>query len=107
MIVVAVLAQLAALQAGPDSVYSSSAVAELVRRATERNREVTVALRPYRANVESEFAWAVQDTIGRERVFAAQQHYSSIRWDSAGFDVRVLSLRPAIKMPSSNGMWPG
>jgi hypothetical protein len=84
MFVLAVFAQLTSSTPVVDSTYSSVALRDFIAIAAESNRVPPPTLRAYRARVESELAFLLRDTLGRERVAQVEQVAMTARWESGG-----------------------
>lgn len=86
-------------------VYASPALAELVRRASERNRNAPAALRGYRARVTSEIAVVSRREDGTEAVAAVEQLASAVHWRRPGiFDQEVIGYRAQALGPNVSAL---
>ena len=83
--------------AGPapaDSVYSTTALRQLVERASASNRRVPDGLLAYAARVESEMAFIARQPDGIEQTFTVEQAATTVRWARSGqFEQRVVGYR--------------
>lgn len=94
MLSLVVLAQLAAAQLPPDSVYSTPALRAVVAAAAEANRRVPGSLASYRSRIETEASLLVRDTLGREHTAEVEQLASDARWDRSGrYDLHIVGYR--------------
>ncbi len=90
MIAILICAQLAMA----DSVYASPALRAFVEAASVRNRHVPVALRSYRASVESEIAIVARRADGVEGTVSIEQVQNEVRWRRTGeAEQRVIGHR--------------
>lgn len=89
------LALVLALQIqAPDSVYSTAALRDFVAKAAVGNRAPPPALQGYRANVESELALILRDSLGRELVGQIEQLAARADWKRDGqYDLHVVGFR--------------
>ena len=77
-----------------DSVYSSTALRDLVARAATQNHAPPPAFRGYDARVETELSLILRDTIGRESVAQTEQLASAVKWMRGGdYDMHVIGYR--------------
>lgn len=91
MIALALLLQVAA--AG-DSNYSSPALREFVGRAAAGNRAPPARLIGYDAVVESELAFILRDSLGRELTGQVEQLAGRAAWTRGGtYDIHVVGYR--------------
>ena len=83
--------------AGPataDSVYSTTALRQLVERASMSNRRVPDGLLAYTARVESEMAFIGRQPDGIEQTFTVEQAATTVQWARSGqFEQRVVGYR--------------
>ncbi len=85
---------LAQLSSVAEAIYSSSAVRDLVTRATSANHAPPPAFGGYRAHVETEFSILLRDSLGRERSAHIEQLASAVHWMRGGsYDMHVLGYR--------------
>lgn len=88
------LALLLQLAAAGDSVYATPALRDFVARAALANRAPPPQLTGYRASLESELAFILRDTLGRELTGQVEQLAASATWDRDGrYDVHVRGYR--------------
>ncbi|HTR79508.1 MAG TPA: hypothetical protein VMH39_15425 [Gemmatimonadaceae bacterium] len=77
-----------------ESVYASPALQRLVAAAAVANRAVPAALASYRAHLESELAFVIRDSLGREFKSQVEQVASQARWDrGTGYETHVIGYR--------------
>jgi hypothetical protein len=97
MIALLIAAQLAssATAALPDTtVYATAALRAMVEQAAISNRLPPPTLGGYRVGVESELAFVVRDTLGRERVAQAEQVAGRATWTRrGGYDLNIVGYR--------------
>jgi hypothetical protein len=86
--------QAAAVPKAPDSVYSTAALRDFIAKAAMGNRAPPRALKGYRANVESELALILRDSLGRELVGQIEQLAARADWKRDGrYDLHVVGFR--------------
>lgn len=95
MLYLALFAQLIQV---PDSVaaraYATPALREFVARASRANRAPPLTLAGYTARVESELAFILRDTLGREIVGQIEQLAARADWARDGrYDLHVVGYR--------------
>jgi hypothetical protein len=90
-----------------DPVYASPALREFVARAAIENRAPPPSLAGYTANVESEIALILRDSLGRELVGQIEQLASRAEWERNGrYDLHVVGFRSqSIGAPYSALTW--
>ena len=77
-----------------DSNYTSSALREFVERAARDNRAPPPSLTGYRASIESELAFILRDSLGREIVGQIEQLAARAEWDRDGdYNLHVVGFR--------------
>jgi hypothetical protein len=87
------LALLLQLQ-GADSIYSSAALREFIARASIANRAPPLELAGYSAQVESELALVLRDSLGRELVGQLEQLAARAEWQRDGrYELHVVGYR--------------
>jgi hypothetical protein len=91
---VTLLLQIAQVDARPDSVYATPALRAFVQQAAVGNLVPPPALAGYRATVESEMAFILRDSLGRELVGQVEQLAAHAEWERSGrYDLHVLGYR--------------
>lgn len=94
MLPFALAALLAVTSGGGDSAYATTGVRQLVERCATANARPPDDLQAYRARVETELAFLVRDTVGRERATQIEQVAASARWQRGGrYDLHVVGFR--------------
>ncbi|MEX2179475.1 MAG: hypothetical protein WD801_12245 [Gemmatimonadaceae bacterium] len=94
MLVLALLTQMAQAMPSPDSVYATPALREFIARAAAGNRAPPPALAGYGASVETEFAFILRDSLGREMVGQIEQLAARAEWERSGrYDLHVVGFR--------------
>lgn len=79
---------------GSDSVYSSEALRDLIAQAASQNRAPPVTLAGYGANIETELALILRDSLGRELVGQIEQVATRATWERNGrYDLHVVGYR--------------
>ncbi|HEU4993592.1 MAG TPA: hypothetical protein VFT29_02195 [Gemmatimonadaceae bacterium] len=87
------LALLLQVQAA-DTVYSTPALRAFVERAAVANRAPPPSLAGYRAAVESELAFILRDSLGREIVGQVEQIAARADWERSGrYDLHIVGYR--------------
>ncbi|HJQ20516.1 MAG TPA: hypothetical protein VJ867_09230 [Gemmatimonadaceae bacterium] len=87
------LALILSLQAA-DSNYATQALRDFVARASVQNRAAPQSLLGYHANVESELALILRDSLGRETVGQIEQTAATASWDRSGlYELHVQGYR--------------
>jgi len=77
-----------------DSIYSSPALRDFVGRAAIENRAPPPALAGYTADVESELALILRDSLGRELVGQLEQLAAQAHWERSGlYELHVVGYR--------------
>lgn len=90
MLVLALLLQVQAT----DSVYATAALRSFVARAAVENRAPPPALMGYSASVETELAFILRDSLGREDVGQIEQLAARAEWERSGrYDLHVVGYR--------------
>ena len=88
----------AQLATATQPIYSSTAVRDLVTRATSANHAPPPEFGGYRAHVETEFSVLLRDSLGRERTAHIEQIASAVHWTRGGsYDMHVLGYRTQSK----------
>jgi hypothetical protein len=95
------IATLASLSAGllfqlqaADSVYATPALREFIARASVQNQAPPLSLAGYRAAVETELAFVLRDSIGRELVGQIEQLAARAEWERSGrYELHVVGFR--------------
>jgi hypothetical protein len=89
-----ILAQLAAAQPQADSVYSSTALRELVATVADANRRPPLDLRGYRSHIETELSLILRDTLGREHAAEVEQIATDARWTRTDrYELHIVGYR--------------
>ena len=102
---------LAQLTSVAQPIYSSTAVRDLVTRATSANHAPPPEFGGYRAHVETEFSVLLRDSLGRERSAHIEQVASAVHWTRGeSYDMHVLGYRTQsrgslVSMMSFVGGW--
>ena len=77
-----------------DSTYATPALRDFIAQAAVGNRAPPPALKGYRANVESELALILRDTLGRELVGQIEQLAAEANWKRDGqYSLHVVGFR--------------
>lgn len=77
-----------------DSIYSSTALRDFIAQAALGNRAPPATLQGYRANVESELALILRDSLGRELVGQIEQLAARADWKRDGqYNLHVVGFR--------------
>jgi hypothetical protein len=77
-----------------DSTYSTTALRSFVGRASRANRAPPLALTGYNAKVETELAFILRDSLGREDVGQIEQLAARAEWERAGrYELHVVGYR--------------
>lgn len=88
------LALLLQIAAAADSVYATPALRDFVARAAVANRAPPPQLTGYTAALDSELAFILRDTLGRELTGQVEQLAATATWDRDGrYDVHVRGYR--------------
>ena len=82
------------LAAAGDPAYSTPALRDFVARAAIGNRAPPAELRGYTASIESELAFILRDSLGRELSGQVEQLAARAAWERDGrYDVHVVGYR--------------
>ena len=88
-----VLALLLQIQAA-DSTYSTPALRDFISRAAVQNRAPPPSLTGYSAKVETELAFILRDSLGREIVGQIEQLAARADWERSGlYELHVVGFR--------------
>ena len=93
MLLLALLLQAQAVQQ-TDSTYATLALRSFVTRAARENRAPPLALAGYNAKVETELAFILRDSLGREDVGQIEQLAARAEWERDGrYELHVVGYR--------------
>jgi hypothetical protein len=77
-----------------DSTYATPALRSFVGRASRENRAPPLALSSYGAKVETELAFILRDSLGREDVGQIEQLAARAEWERTGrYELHVVGYR--------------
>jgi hypothetical protein len=86
--------QLTAAAPQRDTIYSSRGLEAFIAAAAVANSTAPIALRGYRARVESELSLILRDTLGRERVAQVEQLAMRATWErNQRYELHVIGYR--------------
>jgi hypothetical protein len=94
MLTLVLWAQLSVSQRSPDSVYSTSALRDLVAAAAAANHRPPAELKGYRSHIETELALILRDTLGREHAAEVEQLATDATWTRTDrYSLHVIGYR--------------
>ena len=94
MLTLLLCAQLAMTAAAVDSTYATPALAELVARAAEANRNPPPEFQAYQSHIETELSLLVRDTLGREHTGQVEQIATAAQWYRNGrYELHIVGYR--------------
>lgn len=94
MLALAISAQLSTSQRTTDSIYSSSALRDVVAAVSAANHRPPAGLRGYRSHIETELALVLRDTLGREHAAEVEQLATEAHWTHAErYELHIVGYR--------------